>query len=307
MRKTLALLTGAAMSIVMFCAAPSGQASAQPTTAQSGAAKGLCSDSCHPTQVVDVVGDHKGLRFSTTRVAEGLVTFRASTTNPGSEVSLFRPRRGVTAAQVIDGVMRGFTDDAEERAAAARANERLAVSYGLTQVMPDTPASATVYLRAGTYYAAEIMFGRPAPEPLTFVVEKRRGHHAGADRLSCGVDARISLRSGHRLTTRGQLPTTGSVVVRNGSDAIQIAVLSPIATGTAEQQLQDWFDAGGQGQFPFARAGDSVGTDALSPGRRLKLSYSLPAGTYLLASYVPDKVTGLPAAFHGMFKVVELR
>lgn len=306
MRRSLAFLAGAAMTIGMACAAPSGHAGTASATAQGGGSPESCSGH-HRSQVVDVVSDEKGLRFSTTRVAEGLVTFRASTTNPGSEVSLFRPRRGVTPAEVVAGVMRGFTDDPQERAAAARANERLAVSYGLTQVMPDTPASATVHLRAGTYYAAEIMFGRPAPTPLTFVVEKRHGHRAGPHRLGRGVDAWITLRSGDRLTTRGELPTTGSVLVSNRSDAIQIAVLSPIATGTTERQLQDWFDAGGQGDFPFARAGDSVGTDALSPGRRLKLSYSVPAGTYLLASYTPDEESGLPAAFHGMFKVVELR
>ena len=44
----------------------------------------------------------------------------------------------------------------------------------------------------------------------------------------------------------------------------------------------------------------------LSPGREARLTYHLPAGTYVLLCFVADDVTRMPHAFMGMHKVVTL-
>ena len=51
----------------------------------------------------------------------------------------------------------------------------------------------------------------------------------------------------------------------------------------------------------------TMGTDVLTPGKALKLSYALRAGTYVLMCFVADDREGMPHAFMGMHKVVRFR
>lgn len=53
--------------------------------------------------------------------------------------------------------------------------------------------------------------------------------------------------------------------------------------------------------------GPTVGSGVLSPGRSLLLSYALPPGTYVLACFVADDVTGMPHAMMGMHRAVVVR
>lgn len=72
-------------------------------------------------------------------------------------------------------------------------------------------------------------------------------------------------------------------------------------------QIRAFFDSGSQEQPPFFVDGPSVGMDVQSPGRQAFLTYRLPAGTYVLACFVADDVTGMPHLLMGMHKVVTLK
>ena len=48
-------------------------------------------------------------------------------------------------------------------------------------------------------------------------------------------------------------------------------------------------------------------TDAISPGYAQTLNYSLPAGEYVELCFFPDPKTGIPHAFMGMVKTVQLK
>jgi len=305
-RRLVGVLTTAAFSVALMM----GQlVPARADAADTAGGRDRWEPCVGKQQTVTVTADASGLHFSTTRISEGWVNFRASTTNDGSEVTLFRPRRGVSPAQVVGEVMSGLnSDDNEVRAASARAMKQHARFYGLTQVQPGAPATATVMLKAGSYFAAEFMYGRPAPTPtqLAVVSDHRHGRQPRHRHCAPRSDATIALQQENHISIRGDLPASGAVLVRNRSDAVQIAVLSPITAGTTETQVQAYFDGGAEGPWPFPRPGPSVGTDFLSPGKELVLTYDVTPGTYILASYMPDLHTGLPTAFLGMYRVVEL-
>ena len=50
----------------------------------------------------------------------------------------------------------------------------------------------------------------------------------------------------------------------------------------------------------------AMGTDVLTPGTSMKLTYRLHRGTYVLMCFIADDKTGMPHAFMGMHKVVHL-
>jgi hypothetical protein len=115
------------------------------------------------------------------------------------------------------------------------------------------------------------------------------------------------------IHTFGHLPSHGTIRVHNDNDCSTIYLLqmSRVATGVTDAQVQHEYDLVRAGKQPgtdpaglLTRPTALVGTDALSPGLTAYLTYRVPAGTYLLQSFVPDARTGVPQAFTGMHKVV---
>lgn len=306
LHKALTAVTTTAVVATMVLAGSAGPASAGVT---SGSEK-------HRAQAVRVTGDASGvLHFSTTRLREGTISFRISTSNSnGNAVTLFQLHRGVTLAEFAADVQEEFSQDPATAAKGTRDLVRDASFFGLADVQPGTPATATVNLEEGTYYAFDVNTGPPTASSVVRLrvlddrdEDRRRAERDGgfdfgrADHL-----ARVSLTSTDRFVVRGHLPARGSVLVRNVADTIHFMALQPVKAGTTDQQIQAYFDSGSQDPPPFALPGPGVAMDVLSPGQQLILSYSLPKGTYVLLCFVADDVTGMPHALMGMHKVVTL-
>lgn len=308
MRKALAGVTTTAVVAAMVMVGLIGPASAGVTSGSPGE---------HRAQTVKVTGDASGvLHFSSTRVHEGTISFRISTSNrAGSGVTLFQLHRGVSFAEFAADAQEEFSQDPATAAKGTRALNRDASFYGLADVQPGTPATATIKLEEGTYYAFDVMnSGPPTAKSVTRLKvlddrdqDRRHGKDAGRDDVGRGEHlARVSLTSSDRFVVRGHLRAHGSVLVRNVADTIHIMVLQPVKAGTTDAQVQAYFDSHSKNPPPFALPGPSVSMDALSPGKKLVLSYSLPKGTYVLLCFVADDVTGMPHAAMGMHKVVTL-
>lgn len=304
-RKALTAVTTTTVMAAMVLVGPAGPASAE---VNSGVGE-------HRGQTVRVSGDTSGvLHFSTTRVREGMVSFRISTSNSnGSAVTLIQLHRGVSLAEFAADVQEEFSQDPATAAKGTRDLNRDASFYGLADVQPGTPATATVNLEEGIYYAFDVNTGPPTAKSVTRLKvlddrdEDRREQGDDFDHDGRGGHlARVSLTSSDRFVVRGHLPARGSVLVRNVSDTIHFMALQPVKAGTTDKQIQSYFDSGSQDPPPFALPGPGVAMDVLSPGHQLVLSYSLPKGTYVLLCFVADDVTGMPHALMGMHKVVTL-
>ena len=259
-----------------------------------------------------VTGDASGLHFSRTRVRAGIVRFRISTTNVpnGSSVDLFRLRRGVTLTQFAANFNKEFSEDAAVRASGTRALVRDAKFYGLASVQPDSPATVTVKLGAGTYYVAELVpgFKPDASAVTTFRVGGHEHHRSGRrgehNRLP-HTSATITMVN-DRFVVSGRLRAMSAVRVRNVDDTIHIAIIAPVADGTTDAQVQEYFDSKSQEAPAFERQGPGAFVNVLSPGRELVLGHQLPRGTYVLLCYVADEDDGMFHAEMGMHKVVKL-
>jgi hypothetical protein len=251
---------------------------------------------------VTVTGDAAGVHLSTTRVRAGVVRFTFSSTKVnGSQVDLFRLRRGATLAKLAVDVKRQFSEDPKTRARSTRDLTRHAVYVGAASPQKGHPATVTVRLTRGTYYAAELTLGFKASSAKALHVvgcSRHRGHLPHTQSRVTTVH--------DRFVVSGDLPAKGSIRVRNHSDSIHDMFILPVAKGTTDAKLDDYFAAGKDVPGIFLD-GPAVGLDLVSPGRALVLGYSLPKGTYVLLCFVADDETGEPHFAMGMHKVVKLR
>jgi hypothetical protein len=257
---------------------------------------------------ITVVGNGSSVRIDHTTVHAGTISFKVSSTNPasqnggGSTITLFRPKHGVTLAQVFADLREELSSTPAVAAKGTRDIVRDVSLYGLADVIPGYPEIVTENLRHGTYYLMDLAnySGKGQPKTTRLVVTG----HAEARALYGRVH--VAATSTDRFIAPASWPHHGTYLFRNVSDTIHFMAIVPVKDGTTDQQIQAYFSSGSQSPPPFARNGPSGGNDVVSPGKTIAVSYNLPRGTYALLCFVADDVTGMPHAVMGMHKVIRL-
>lgn len=177
------------------------------------------------------------------------------------------------------------------------------VTYGGVSVDTHKSGQETVDLNAGTYVAYND--GGQLPEnPVSFTVAGAPRHTtAPASSATVTVTAR-----GDRFGGATTLPANGTITFANRArgGTAQTLNLLHVKTGTTLKQIEQYFASGSQKEPSFGRPG-FIGTDLLAAGRSQTLTYRVPAGEYVEASFAPSYTTGLPYVFVGMLKLVQLR
>jgi hypothetical protein len=289
------LLRRAAIGALVAAVMTGGQAVAS-TAANADSSRGESAP-----QTVQITSNAAGMHFSTSRVHEGPIRFRISTTSSnGLDVVLFQLHRGVSFARL--------TADLTETNAAKSTRDlvRDVTFYGLAAAQPGTPVTSTVTLEDGTYYAFDVS-SQTETLPTAKNVTRLYVREGGNEHAKLGDDlATISTTSSDRFVVRGHLPDHGSVLVKNTSDTIHFMEVLPVTAGTTDAQVQAYLETGSNNPPPFARRAPGITMELLSPHKQQVLTYSLPEGTYVLLCFVADDVTGMPHALMGMHKVVHL-
>lgn len=266
---------------------------------------------------LSVTGDGSKVAISRDSVHAGRVSFSVSSTaspdKGGSDIVLWRPSGSATVKQVLGDLKDEFASTPATAAKGTRELTRDARFYGLADVAKGDPVTVTEWLNPGTYYLMDIgalANGAPQSEPPTLTTLHIKGSANGNGRLG-NYSATVRLTSADRFQVSGHLPSHGSVLVRNVSDTIHFMSITPVKKGTTDADIQKIFNAppssAPSGPPPFVdTTRPSAGADVQSPGRSLRLTYSLPPGRYVLLCFVSDDKTGMPHAIMGMHKVVEL-
>jgi hypothetical protein len=254
-----------------------------------------------------VVGNGSHVRVSNPVLHAGRATFAVRSTNSGngSSITLFRPRPGHTLNEVFADLQEEFSPTPATAAKGTRDLKRDVWIYGLADISPARGARVTRNLRAGTYYLMDLgntPSGPPATTKLT--VRAHSGYRSKV--LHRHARATVRVTSADRFRIRGSMPAHGTIRVVNVSDTLHFVAFQRVKPGTTDRQVQHSFASGGpsSGPPPWALPGPSMGTDVLTPGRSLRLTYRLHKGTYVLMCFVADDKTGMPHAFMGMHKVV---
>jgi hypothetical protein len=262
-------------------------------------------------QVVDVSGNGSAVHLDRSHLHAGSIRFRVHTTNPstpdggGSQVTMFKPKNGATVQKVLADAAEEFGGNPAQ---GTRDLTHDATFYGLADVVASTPVTVTETLSPGTYYLLDLASpptsGPPAVTPLT-VDDHRAGIEQDSDLRS---QVTVKAVEPDRFVAPRSWPRRGTFTFTNRSDTLHFVSIEPVKPGTTDKQVQAYFDSGSQQPPPFLLEGrPTAGSDVISPGRSLQLTYSLPKGTYVLLCFVADDETGMPHAMMGMHEVVVLR
>jgi hypothetical protein len=180
------------------------------------------------------------------------------------------------------------------------------IAYGGLEVTKGQTSNGTVSLdKAGTYYVFNDSGNVPGKKPVKLTVSGAKAHRASAN-----PTATVKALTPDRWGGDSSLPAKGTITFKNVSKGMHksphFLELDHVKPGTTRKEILDFFQNGAKGKPSFALPG-SAGSDIVSPGQAMTLSYNLKAGSYAELCFFPDPMTGIPHAFMGMIKVVTLK
>jgi uncharacterized cupredoxin-like copper-binding protein len=262
------------------------------TAVVGGTAAGASARAGIPTVTVHVGGGKIGFVGGDSTLHAGRIHFRVITGSGNHILQILRLHHGYTLQQAGSDFGPAFRGNT---AAIARLDDNITWRGGAL-ARPDKPGSFVVTLRKGTFYVID-QNSNAAPKKLTVVgnVAPRPNvaHQSRIDAFSYGFDS-----------TPLTIPAKGTTYFFNHADQPHFLEMQRVKDGTTAAQVRR-FVKHPAGNPPFGlRAGTGAGV--LSPGTGQMLSYNLPAGEYLLACFWPDRFTGMPHFFMGMWKLIHL-
>lgn len=278
-------------------------------TTITGAGVAVAGDHDHSGEPVQIHIDKSGIS-APDQAEGGLVTLRVHTDDPmGRQLQLLRPHEGVSIDQVLDDLTKAISHDPATAAAGISAERDEAEALGGTFVTPQVPEEQTERIGEGPVFLLD--FTAFIADPAHPVLRKLDLHGDNGRDLAPfphSIVFQQDTAAGPRFDAQDVNEANAPILVHNKSDELHEMQIQPVKPGTTDADIQAFFDAQAKGQNPTSPfTGPPVGLSAISPNRTVEIqTKDLPAGTYVLLCFIPDDETGIPHAFEGMHKVVEL-
>jgi hypothetical protein len=166
-----------------------------------------------------------------------------------------------------------------------------------------TLSGSVVLPRAGTYLLLNDENGPGVAPPIKLHVTKRAG-----SRTTPASSATVKTRNSKRFAGATTLPASGTVTFHNtATNSPHFMFLQHVKPGTTRKHVIKALNSTSNSPQPSFALKGTLGTDVVSPGHEMTLSYSLPKGTYAEMCYFPDLQTGMPHALMGMVLIVHLK
>jgi hypothetical protein len=238
----------------------------------------------HRTRSTQKLSDHS--------VRAGLYTFKAVTPQGVHVLQLLRLHAGYTPAEFQTDINAAFGGDT---AAIARVDDNVTWLSGATAVQ-GKPGFVQEKLKAGHYIAVDQSGPGFDQFNVTGTIQKRTPikTHGSIITYTYGFDTRPT-----------KLPATGWLRTENRADQPHFIELQHVKASTTRRQVEKFIKSGA-GHAPFQLHG-STGLGVISPGRVGAWRLDMPAGRYLIACFWPDRFTGMPHFFMGMWDLIDLK
>jgi len=246
-----------------------------------------------PTVVVHVSG--KSVSLSTgNRMHAGRTVFKVVTRKGDHTLQIARLRNGYTLAQAGADLNKAFGGDVR----AIRRVDRNVVFRGGAEARPNKPGRFAVTLPRGKF-----VFIDQNSNAFTMVTVFGKIPH----RQTLPNRASITAFTYGFVTARAPaaVPHKGWFLFRNKADQPHFVEFQHVKQSTTNAQVRRFFKHGGQSQPSFALPG-SYGIGVLTQGQHAGQFINLAPGKYLIACFWPDDRTGMPHAFMGMWKLIQL-
>ncbi|MFJ2581350.1 hypothetical protein [Kitasatospora aureofaciens] len=231
----------------------------------------------------------------------------------GRQLQILRPNNGVSLDQVLRDLADAVSHTSATAAAGIRTVRGEAEAFGGAFVTSQVHAQLTEEISPDTVYLLDFTAfladpTKPVVRPLELRGTKGQVHQLASFPHGIVIQREESDRP--RFLTEDVDDAHMTYLVHNDSAEIHEMRIQPVAPGTTDSQVQAYFDAIAQGKQPPPTpfTGPPTGLGAISPDHSALIeSHGLPAGTYVLLCFIPDEQLGVPHAFLGMHKVVQLR
>jgi hypothetical protein len=266
-------------------------ASLSATAVLGASAAGASERAGIPTVTVHVGGGKIGVIGGATLHA-GRIHFRVITGSGTHILQILRLHRGYSlqdAGQDFGPAFGGNT-------AAIRRLDDNVTWRGGAQARPNKPGSFVVTLRKGTFYFIDQNSNaRPRKVTVVGTTPHRPNfpHQSKITAFTYGFDS-----------TPLTIPAQGTTYFFNQADQPHFLEMQRVKNGTTGADVRAFLKHPA-GNPSFGLPG-GTGAGVISPSTGQMLSYDLPAGEYLLACFWPDRFTGMPHFFMGMWKLIHL-
>lgn len=257
------------------------------TTAAHAAAKPA------PYHVVTIHVNNKRVVVGKNNViGAGRTLFHVVTSKGDHQINIVRLRKGYTLPQFGQDVGSAFSGDKK----AIRRLDSKAVFHGGAEARPGWSNSFSANLGPDLYYFFDSNTNKFVPVK---VVGKM------GPRTAVKTSSLINIFTYGFATGSRSVKHDGMTLLRNRADQPHFIQFQQVKPGTTAVQVKKYVKSGGQGQPKFALRA-SEGSGVLSPGQSSAMSLNLPKGRYLVACFWPDRMTGKPHFFMGMWKLINL-
>jgi hypothetical protein len=259
-----------------------------------GSPAGASARASVPTVVVHVGGGKIGIvgGGGQATLHAGRILFKVITDSGAHGLQIIRLRHGYSLQQAGQDFGKAFSGNTD---AIGRLDDHV-IFRGGTNVTPKKPGWFAATLRRGHFYFLDVnsnavkaftVVGPLAPRP-------RIAHQSTITAFSYGFDAEPET-----------IPAAGTMYFLNQADQPHFLEIQRVKEGTTAKQVRTFIKNGARGNPPWGlRANWASGV--LSPTYGQMLRYKLPAGEYLIACFWPDRFTGMPHFFMGMWKLIHL-
>jgi hypothetical protein len=228
-----------------------------------------------------------------TQIRPGVTKFMISSRRAAG-FQLVQAAPGYTKREAMHDINVAFTKN--NMRAMARFEENVQLLGGMA-TRRDHPATMSVRLEAGTYWALDSMPSNLDPaKVLTFVVS---GDSVG------GTLEGQTIRATGDATWGKMTPSItrrGVIRFQNTSDAPHFIVISKLAKGKTMRDFRQYMEGGAEGPPPV---NFEIGLDSgvISGGETMSFKYRLPAGRYVMTCWWPmSDMGGMPHAMMGMYR-----
>jgi hypothetical protein len=251
--------------------------------------------------VVTLKESKSTITASDARFRPGNTIFKVAPHAKGSDgLQVLRLKRGYSLAQASADFNSAFSGDVK----AVRRVDRNVVFYGGNQMSArgGDPTYWGINIdHKGTYYVLDISSNKLGTFKVRGTHQKRAlPRKDGWINPAVAKDGVTNVwRVGKHNAKSGWMRSTNLAKEPHFID------LSHVKKSTTRQQVKDCFQGSGPCNFA-AKDGATASAGVISPGKTMVWSYDLTRGRYLVDCFWPSKITGMPHALMGMFKLFHM-
>jgi hypothetical protein len=247
--------------------------------------------------VVTIKANFHSLKISTDKIRPGKTMFKVVRGRANGSIQLLRLKSGYTIKDLaadIGPLMNGDVPTVK------RVDKNVVFYGGIPIPAPGAKPNkwGTDIDKSGTYYLINL-------KRNTVGTLKAAGAHQ--TRSLPTADGKIGMKGSESFAAPRSDPHKGWIKTTNNATQPHFIDLSQVKRSTTKKDVENFINNPSGPPTFFKPGGGSASIEVVSPGHTIVWKLRTNKGRYLSACFYPDKHTGAPHFFMGMFALINLK